>query len=63
MDGAGWLRGRGVWQRTNLVHQCEHIAVLRDLDDPTVLDPGEVPGGELHGATVPLWFLAEAGWN
>ena len=36
---AGWLRGCGGGQRTDLVHQREHVAVLRDLDDATVVDP------------------------
>jgi hypothetical protein len=39
MDEAEWLRGCGGGQRTDLVHQREHVAILRDLDDATVVDP------------------------
>ena len=53
MDEAEWLRGRGgghapIWFISVNTSQYCVISTMS-----TVLDPDEVPGGELHGATGP----------
>jgi hypothetical protein len=40
-------------QRPDLVHEREHVAVLRDLNDPAILDSDQVPRDEFHIAARP----------